>query len=156
MRAQWKEFQQSHPIISIVSWRIGYHSYAKKGSVWLFDTSTVVPRKRVSGGRNVRQGESGGSVFNLRPFVELLPPLLSPVVGNEISPRSHSPTWHRGSWRKFSLGCCWRVLQKEVRCALWEDGMWQLFVSLFDMCQPMWSDMWWQSHAGGQHLLLCW
>lgn len=68
--------------------------YSKKGSVWLFDTSVVVPRKRISGGgtfvggRNVRRWKSGGSIFNLRPLAELLPPLWSPVPGNEISARS--------------------------------------------------------------------
>ena len=68
MTAQWKEIQQSHPIISIVSWRNCYNSYSKKGSTWLSDTSTVVPRKQVSGEGTFIGGESGGSIFNLRSF----------------------------------------------------------------------------------------
>ena len=36
--------------------------------MWLSDTSTVVPRKQVSGGGAFLGRESGGSIFNLRSF----------------------------------------------------------------------------------------
>lgn len=61
----------------------------KKTHLWFFDTSTGVPRKQISeGGACVRfaSENSGGSIFNLRPFAESLPPLLSPVLGKELSP----------------------------------------------------------------------
>lgn len=45
-----------------------HNSYSKKGPAWLSDTSTVVPRKQVSGEGTFVGGESGGSIFNLRSF----------------------------------------------------------------------------------------
>ena len=157
MTAQWKEFQESHLIISILWWRNCYSLYSKKGSAWLSDTSTVVPRKHVSGGGAFMGGESGGSIFNLRSFWRVAS---SSVISSwrrrdftSLSFAEVAIVVHKGNLLLLAVGS---VLQKEVWCALWEPGRWQLTVSPCDMCPPMWSDMWWERHAWRGRLLLCW
>lgn len=105
--------------------------------MWLFDTSTLVPRKRISGGGVCVGGKSAGSIFNLRPFAESLPPLLSPVLGNEILPALIH--WdgimvHKG---KFPLVTVEVFYKKKFDVLCENNGRWQLLVSFFDMCQLM-------------------
>ena len=105
MTAQWKEFQQSHAIISIVSWRNCYTTHIpKKAPCGFLTPPRWSPGNKYLGKERSSAGRVAGLFLTWDLFGGLLPPLSPPVGGGEISPHCHSLRWP--SWFIKEIFCC--------------------------------------------------